>query len=99
MTFPDNSVQHIKVNIQGCKSGSVCGTVYNYVVKCTWELTYNGRQDNTYEFHHSQTLAGDCPAQGISYYTPQPDGSLLRTHVNPQFTAEGFLWQRPNADN
>ena len=97
MKFPNNSVQRIKVNIEDCTAGSVCGYVHNYVVQCTWELTFDGKQGEAYVFHHSQTLTGVCPAQGTSYYTPQPDGSLLRVHVNPQFTAEGILKQRPNA--
>jgi len=99
MTFPNNSVQRIMVNIQDCAPGSVCGSVHNYAVQCTWELTFDGREGDTYVFRHSQTLAGGCPAQGVSYYTPQPDGSLLRIHVNPQFTVEGILKQRPNASD
>ena len=97
MTFPNNSVQHIQVSIADCTIGNVCGFVHNYAVQCTWELTFDGKQDQAYVFHHSQTLTGSRPAQGTSYYTPQPDGSLLRVHVNPQFTAEGVLKQRPNA--
>jgi hypothetical protein len=97
MMFPNNSVQRIEVNIENCTSGNVCGYVHNDVVQCTWELTFDGRQGETYVFHHSQTLTGGCPVQGTSYYTPQPDGFLLRVHVNPQFTTEGYLKQRPNA--
>lgn len=98
MTFPNNSVQRIGVNIENCTSGKVCGYVHNYVVQCTWELTFDGTQGEAYVFHHSRTLTGACPAQGTSYYTPQPDGSLLRVHVNPQFTTQGILKQRPNSD-
>ena len=97
MTFPNNSVQRIMVNIEDCTAGRVCGYVHNDVVQCTWELAFDGKQDEAYVFHHSRTLVGGCPAQGTSYYTPQPDGSLLRVHVNPQFTVKGILKQRPNA--
>lgn len=97
MTFPNNSVQRVMVNIEDCAAGSVCGYVHNYVVQCTWELTFDGMQGDAYVFRQTRTLAGACLASGTGYYTPQPDGSLLRVHVNPQFMAEGILEQRPNA--
>ena len=98
MNFSDvNSVQRIEVSIEDCTAGSVCGNVQNYAVQCTWELTFDGMQGAAYVFRHTRTLAGACPASGTGYYTPQPDGSLLRVHANPQFTAEGILKQRPSA--
>ena len=100
MHFSDrNSVQRIMVTIENCTVGSVCGTVHNYPTQCTWELMFDGMQGATYVFHHSRTLEGVCPATGTSYYTPQPDGSLLRVHVTPTFTIEGILNQRPNASD
>lgn len=97
MNFPDNSVQRIMVDIKNCTPGNACGFVYNYVVRCTWELTFDGMQNNTYVFHHSRTLSGQCPAQGIGYYTPLPDGSLRRVQINPTFITAGILNLRPNA--
>lgn len=94
-----NNVQRIAVTIEDCTTGSVCGSVQNYPARCTWELTFDGRQGETYVFHHSRTLVGGCPAIGTSYYTLQPDGSLLRVHINPTFTVEGILKQRPDANN
>ncbi len=35
MTFPNNSVQRITVNIEDCTAGSVCGVVQNYPAQCT----------------------------------------------------------------
>ena len=91
-----NGVERITVNIADCTAGQVCGTVQNYPVQCTWELTFDGMEGDTYVFRHTRTLAGACPALGTGYFTPQADGSLERVHVTSLFTAEGILTQRPN---
>ena len=94
MLFPNNANQRIVANIQNCTPGNVCGSVYNYMVQCKWELTFDGMQGGAYVFHHSRTLSGACLAQGTSYYTPQANGSLQRVQVNPLFTATGYLFPR-----
>lgn len=47
-------------------------------VKCKWEMT----------------LSGECPAMGGGSLTLQADGTLLREHQMPDFTASGPLTRR-----
>jgi hypothetical protein len=92
-----NAVQRIKLVIPaGCESGDVCGTLLNYVVQCTWEITYDGFSAGAYQYHFSNTLKGSCPAGSAGSLTLMSDGTLYRIHQTPQFTATGSLSQLPN---
>jgi hypothetical protein len=101
MHFSDApSVQRIKLSMPaGCEAGEVCGTLLNYPVQCTWEVTYDGFVDGAYQYHFSNTLDGNCPAGSTGSLTLMADGTLYRVHQTPQFTASGYLWQLPNAGN
>lgn len=93
-----NAVQRINLTIPaGCKPGDVCGTLLNYAVQCTWEVTYDGFSNGAYQYHFSNTLKGACPAGSAGSLALQPDGTLYRTHQTPQFTATGSLSQLPGA--
>lgn len=95
-----NSVERIKVVVPaGCQSGDVCGSLQNFPVQCTWEITYDGYSDGAYEYHFSDTLSGDCPAGSAGSLTSLADGTLYRVHTTPAFTVSGLLRQRPNAGN
>ncbi len=92
-----NAVQRIKFVIPaGCKPGDVCGSLLNYAVQCTWEITYDGFSAGAYQYHFSNTLKGGCPAGSTGSLTLMPDGTLYRVHQTPQFTATGSLSQLPN---
>lgn len=93
-----NHVERIQFTIPaGCTPGSVCGTLLNYPVQCTWEITYDGFSGGAYQYHFSNTLDGNCPAGSAGSLTLQPDGTLYRVHQTPMFTATGTLSQLPSA--
>ena len=93
-----NPVQRIKFSIPaGCEPGSVCGSLLNYSVQCTWEITYDGFSNGAYQYHFSNTLQGNCPAGSAGALTLLPDGTLYRVHATPMFTATGYLNQLPSA--
>lgn len=93
-----NPVQHITLTIpSGCEPGSVCGTLLNYPVQCTWEITYDGYSAGAYQYHFSATLDGNCPAGSAGSLSLMPDGTLYRVHTTPMFTATGYLNQLPSA--
>jgi hypothetical protein len=93
-----NPVQRIELTIPaGCEPGSVCGTLRNYPVRCTWEIIYDGFSSGAYQYHFSNTLKGSCPAGSAGSLTLLADGSLYRVHTTPMFTATGTLSQRPSA--
>ena len=101
MHFSDaSSVQRIKLSIPaGCEAGEMCGTLLNYPVQCTWEVTYDGFINGAYQYHFSNTLDGNCPAGSTGSLTLMPDGTLYRVHQIPQFTASGYLRQLPSSGN
>jgi hypothetical protein len=101
MHFSDApSVQRIMLSIlAGCEAGEVCGTLLNYPVQCTWEVTYDGFTNGAYQYHFSNTLDGNCPAGSTGSLKLMPDGTLYRIHQTPQFTVSGYLRQLPNAGN
>lgn len=101
MHFSDiPSVQRIKLSIPaGCEPGDVCGTLLNYPVQCTWEVTYDGFSNDTYQYHFSNDLDGHCPAGSAGSLTLMPDGTLYRVHQTLQFTVSGYLRQLPSAGN
>ena len=93
-----NSVERIQFSIPaGCEPGSVCGTLLNYPVQCTWEITYDGFSGGAYQYHFSNTLKGACPAGSAGSLTLLADGSLYRVHSTPMFNATGTLSQLPSA--
>jgi hypothetical protein len=95
-----SGMQRIKMEIPSdCQSGDVCGSLQNFPVQCTWEITYDGYSDGAYKYHFSDTLSGDCPAGSAGSLTSLADGTLYRVHTTPAFTASGLLRQRPNASN
>jgi len=92
-----NPVQRITLSLPaGCEPGSVCGTLLNYSVQCTWEMTYDGFSNGAYQYHFSSTLKGSCPAGSAGSLTLLSDGSLYRVHTTSMFTATGTLAQLPN---
>lgn len=99
MHFSDvNQVERIKLTLlSGCTPGSVCGSLQNYPVQCTWEITFDGFSGGAYRYHFSNTLKGVCPAGSAGSLMLQPDGTLSRTHQTPAFTATGILSQLPSA--
>ena len=99
MHFSDrNAVERIQFTIpNGCEPGSVCGTLLNYPVQCTWEITYDGFSNGAYQYHFSQTLKGACPSGSAGSLTLLADGSLYRVHTTPFFTAMGYLNQLPSS--
>lgn len=93
-----NHVERIRLTIpEGCEPGSVCGSLLNYSVQCTWEITYDGFSNDAYQYHFSNTMKGDCPAGSAGSLSLQPDGQLYRVHITPMFTASGTLRQLPSA--
>jgi hypothetical protein len=99
MRFSDrNSVERIQFMIPaGCEPGSTCGTLLNYPVQCTWEITYDGFSNGAYQYHFSNTLMGNCPFGSAGSLTLLADGRLYRVHTTPFFTATGYLRQLPIA--
>ena len=93
-----NSVERIQFTIPaGCEPGNICGTLLNYPVQCTWEITYDGFSNGAYQYHFSDTLKGACPSGSAGSLILLADGSLYRVHTTPFFTATGYLNQLPNA--
>lgn len=93
-----NQVERIELTIPaGCEPGSVCGTLLNHPVQCTWEITYDGFRSGAYQYHFSKTLKGVCPAGSAGSLVLQPDGTLYRAHQTPMFIATGTLSQLPSA--
>ncbi|HXQ38056.1 MAG TPA: hypothetical protein VN843_28875 [Anaerolineales bacterium] len=95
MSFTDdaNRKENILVTIpSGCASGSICGDINNTTVSCQWELTLASVNGNVFEYTFSKTLSGECPALGGGTLTLQSDGTLMREHKTPDFTASGSLW-------
>jgi hypothetical protein len=94
MSFTDdaNRKEDIIVTIPaGCKPGSVCGNLNNTTVSCTWEMTLGAIDGNVFEYTFSKNMSGECPALGGGTLTLQSDGTLMREHKTPNFTASGVL--------
>jgi hypothetical protein len=98
MHFSNRSaVERVKLTIPaGCQPGSACGSLLNYPMQCTWEITYDGFSNGAYQYHYSDILMGGCSSGSAGTLSLQPDGSLYRVHTTPAFTATGILKQRPN---
>ena len=94
MSFSDdpNRKEDIQVVIrQGCQVGKACGYLDNTTVQCKWEITVTSVKGQTLEYTFSKALSGDCPAGSSGKLTMQADGTLLREHKTPDFTASGQL--------
>jgi hypothetical protein len=94
MSFTDdkNRKEEIIVAIpEGCSAGNVCGSLNNTTVNCTWEMTLGAINGNVFEYRFSKTMSGECPALGSGTLTLQSDGTLMREHKTPDFTASGLL--------
>lgn len=94
MSFTDdaNRKEDIIITIPaGCTAGMVCGDIKNITVDCQWEMTLASLNENVFEYKFSKTLSGECPAVGGGTLTLQSDGTLMREHKTPDFTASGAL--------
>jgi hypothetical protein len=94
MSFTDdaNRKEDIIVTIPaGCTAGSVCGDINNTTVSCQWEMTLASLNGDVFAYTFSQTMSGECPALGGGTLTLQANGSLMREHKTPDFTASGVL--------
>lgn len=97
MSFTDdaNRKEDIIVSIPaGCAAGNVCGDLNNKTVKCQWEMTLAAINEGVFEYKFSKTLSGECPALGGGTLKLQRDGSLIREHKTPNFTASGPLTRK-----
>lgn len=97
MSFTDdaNRKEDIIVTIPaGCMTGEVCGDLNNTTVKCQWEMTLGAINENVFEYKFSKTMSGECPALGGGKLTMQDDGTLMREHQTPNFTASGALMKK-----
>jgi hypothetical protein len=94
MSFTDdaNRKEDILVTIPaGCAAGGVCGDLNNTTVNCQWEMTLAAVNGDVFQYTFSKTLSGECPALGGGTLTLQSDGTLMREHETPNFTASGIL--------
>ena len=93
MSFTDqDNTEDVFVTIpSGCEAGEVCGEIFNSSVHCTWEMQLETVNRNVLEYTFSRTLSGECPAMSSGTLTLQEDGTLVREHVTPNFTATGTL--------
>jgi hypothetical protein len=94
MSFTDdtNRKEDIIVTIPaGCASGNICGDLNNITMKCQWEMTLGDVKGDVFQYKFSKTLGGECPALGGGTLTMQSDGTLMREHKTPDFTASGAL--------
>ena len=97
MSFTDdaNRKEDLIVTIPtGCAVGSVCGEINNTTVSCQWEMTLASLNGNVFTYTFSKTMSGECPALGGGTLTMQSDGTLLREHKTPDFTATGSLTRK-----
>jgi hypothetical protein len=78
----------------GCVAGEPCGEIFNSAVNCTWEVRLEAVNGDVFDYTFSKTLSGECPAIGNGSLTLQEDGTLVREHVTPDFTATGILGRR-----
>jgi len=94
-THDANRKEDIIVTIPtGCTAGSICGDINNTTVRCQWEMTLAAINGDIFEYKFSKTLSGECPALGGGTLTLQSDGTLMREHKTPDFTASGLLTRK-----
>ena len=88
---PDRKEDVTLTILPGCAEGEVCGASNNTTVNCAWEISLETVSDDVFEYKFSKTLSGDCPTLGGGTLTLQSDGTLMREHKTPYFTASGVL--------
>jgi len=94
MSFSDDPSHKEDVQVvipQGCQIGQACGYLDNTTVHCKWEMTLTSIQGETLEYTFSKAISGDCPVGSSGKLTMQANGTLLREHKTPDFTASGQL--------
>lgn len=94
MSFTDDASrkEDIIVTIPaGCAAGDICGDLNNTTVNCQWEMTLASLSGNVFAYKFSKTMSGECPAIGGGTLALQSDGTLMREHKTPDFTASGSL--------
>jgi hypothetical protein len=94
MSFTDdaNRKEDLVITIPaGCTVGGVCGDINNTTVQCQWEMTLASLSGDIFTYTFSKTMSGECPALGGGTLTMQSDGTLMREHKTPDFTASGLL--------
>lgn len=96
MGFSDDpgARQDVVVNIPTeCATGGACGDVDNGM--CKWEMTLTALDGDVFEYKFSTTLGGGDPCEaGVGSggtLILQSDGTLMREHKTPNFTATGVL--------
>jgi hypothetical protein len=97
MSFTDDASRKEAIIVTipaGCTTGNVCGGINNTTVSCQWEMTLAALNGNVLEYTFSKTLSGECPALGSGTLTLQSDGTLIREHKTPDFTASGPLTRK-----
>ena len=97
MSFTDdaNRKEDLIVTIPAaCAVGSVCGDINNTTVNCRWEITLDSLTGDVFTYTFSRTMSGECPALGGGTLTMQSDGTLMREHKTPDFTASGLLTKK-----
>ena len=97
MSFTDdaNRKEDIIVTIPaGCTVGNICGDINNTTVSCQWEMTLASLNGDVFAYTFSKTMSGECPALGGGTLTMQSDGTLMREHKTPNFTASGTLKEK-----
>ena len=97
MSFTDdaNRKEDLIITIPaGCTTGSVCGDINNTTVGCQWEMTLASLNGDVFAYTFSKTMSGQCPALGGGTLTMQSDGTLVREHKTPDFTANGSLTRK-----
>jgi len=78
----------------GCLVNKPCGDATNTANGCKWEMTLLSVNDKVIDYSYSKTLEGDCAANGTGTLTLNPEGTLFREHVFPDFTITGTLTRR-----
>ena len=91
---PDRKEAVVVTIPSGCAAGQICGDLNNTTVGCQWELTVEAIHDNVFEYQFSKTLSGGCPSLSGGMLTLQSDGTLMREHITPDFTASGTLQRK-----
>jgi hypothetical protein len=93
MSFTDrDTTEDVFITLpSGCAAGEVCGEIFNSAVNCTWEVQLEAVKGDVFEYTFSKTLSGQCPAMGNGTLTLQEDGTIVREHITPDFTATGTL--------
>ena len=97
MSFTDDASRKEDITITiptGCAPGEACGDLNNTTMQCQWEMTLGSVNGDVFEYKFSKTMNGECPALGGGRLTMQSDGTLMREHKTPDFTASGVLTKK-----